>query len=213
MDPCHAATLALDDRGIRQNLLRSEELVPRLLRLSEWMMILGTVRLVSALGDFGAALLDGSPTWLPTWTAIANSFVPLPLVILLCSCWPLVAGIVIRKTANQAALLAGGITFSILFLGDFFNLLSPIYSRSGEPSLSVGSFTITRASLLHGALAAAIPALMGVAQLAMELATAVWAWRLCYLSSRNGKMQPDQPARSRQGLYGRVAVYISIAFF
>src|SRR5208337_2900120 len=56
--------------------------------------------------------------------------------------------------------------------------LSAMYLRSGDSMVSIGSFTSTRASLLHFNLVAAIRALMGAVQLTLELGTAVAAWGL-----------------------------------
>jgi tetratricopeptide (TPR) repeat protein len=84
--------------------------------------------------------------------------------------------------------------------------------RSGDSMVSIGSFTSTRASLLHLNLVAAIRALMGAVQLTLELVTAVSAWVLSQSLRSDRASKPAEAGESRRGLYGRLAIYISLAF-
>src|SRR5271157_3080399 len=63
----------------QDELSEQESLAIRFLRLSSWMMILGTVRLVSALGDYGSSFLDISPSWYPSLSVITRFFHENPL--------------------------------------------------------------------------------------------------------------------------------------
>ena len=196
----------------RDELSEQEALAIRFLRLSSWMTILGTVRLVSALGDYGSSFLDISPSWYPSLGVIARFFQDTPLAVLLGSGWPLILGLLLRKTASRGFLVAGGVTFFILSLGGVLNLLSAMYLRSGDSMVSIGSFAVTRASLWHWNLVAAIRALMGAVQLTLELATAVSAWGLAQSLRSYPASKSAEAGESRRGLYGRLAIYVSLAF-
>ena len=126
------------------------------------MTILGTVRLVSALGDYGSSFLDISPSWYPSLSVITRFFQDTPLAVLLGSGWPLILGLSLRKTASRGFLVAGAVTFFILSLGGLLDLLLAMYLRSGDSMVSIGSFAIRRASLRHWNLVAAIRARWGL---------------------------------------------------
>ncbi len=196
----------------QDELSERESLAIRFLRLSSWMMILGTVRLVAALGDYGSSFLDISPSWYPSLSVITGFFHENPLAVLLGSAWPLIVGLSLRKTENRGFLVAGAVTFFILSLGGFLNLLSAMYLRSGDSMVPIGSFTSTRASLLHFNLVAAIRALMGAVQLTLELGTAVAAWGLSQSLRSDPAAKSAEAGESRRGLSGRLAIYISLAF-
>jgi tetratricopeptide (TPR) repeat protein len=185
----------------------------RFARLSAWMMILGTVRLVSALGDYGSSFLDISPSWYTSWGEITRFLQEYPPAVLLGSGWPLILALLLRKPTSRGFLVAGAVTFSIMSLGGFLNLLGSLLLRSGDSMVSIGSFAIPRASLLHWNLAAAIRALMGTVQLTLELVTAVSAWVLSQSSRTDAARRSSELAESRRGLNGRLAIYVSLAFF
>jgi len=212
MDLILGTNRSLEKAAGQDELSEQEALAIRFLRLSSWMTILGTVRLVSALGDYGSSFLDISPSWYPSWGAIARFFQDTPLAVLLGSGWPLILGLLLRKTASRGFLVAGAVTFFILSLGGFSNLLSAMYLRSGDSMVSIGSFAITRASLWHLNLVAAIRALMGAVQLTLELATAGSAWGLAQSLRSYPASKSAEAGESRRGLYGRLAIYVSLAF-
>ena len=178
MDLILGTNRGLEKAAGQDELSEQEALAIRFRRLSSWMTILGTVRLVSALGDYGSSFLDVSPSWHPSLGVIARFFQDTPLAVLLGSGWPLILGLLLRKTASRGFLVAGAVTFFILSLGGFLNLLPAMYLRSSDSMVPIGSFAITRASLWHLNLVATIRALMGTVQLTLELATAVSAWGL-----------------------------------
>jgi tetratricopeptide (TPR) repeat protein len=59
---------------------------------------------------------------------------------------------------------------------------------------------------------AAIRALMGAVQLTLELATAVSAWGLAQSLRSYPASKSAEAGESRRGLYGRLAIYVSLAF-
>ena len=198
----------------RSALSEHEALAARFTRLSSWMMILGTVRLVSAVGDYGSSFLDITSSWYPSLRDIARFFQENPPAVLLGSGWPLILGLLLRKPTNRGFVAAGYLTFFILSLGGFLGLLASISMRSVDAMIWIGSFAIARGSLQHGNLAATILALMGTLQLAMELVTAGSAWALSQSLRTEDASKSTQAEGSRRGLlYGRLAIYLSLAFF
>ena len=207
MEPSRANDGMIDPIAGEQELLAA-----RFLRLTSWMMVLGTARLVSAAGDYGSALLDISPSWFPSLSATTRFFHENPPAIALGSAWPLILAILLRKTTSREFLLAGAITYFILSLGGFLNLLSPVYFRTGDSMVAIGSFTISRAALWHGNLSTIIRTLLGALQLALELATAASAW-IVYQQIRNDLCSKSAATgESRRKMYGRLAIYVSLAF-
>ena len=213
MDLSLAPDGSLERAGGHHELLEKEALAIQYFHLSSWMMILGTVRLVSALGEYGSSFLDISPSWPPSLVVITWFFHENPPAVLLGSGWPLILGLLLRKHTSRGYLIAGTVTFCILSLGGFLNLLSSLYLRSGDSVVSIGSFAMARASLLHGNLAAAIRALMGAIQLTLELVTAVSAWGLSQSLRTDLAGKSAEAGDSRRRLYGRLAIYVSLAFF
>jgi hypothetical protein len=184
----------------------------RIIRLSSWMMILGTVRLVSALGDYGSSFLEISPSWHPSLSVFTRFFHEYPLAVVLGSGWPLALGLILRKTASHGFLGAGAVTFFILSLGGFLNLLSGVYLRPPGSMVLIGSFALTRTSLLHFNPVSVVRALLGVVQLTLELATAISAWGLAQSLRSHPVSESAGAAESRRRLHGRLAVYVSLAF-
>ena len=212
MDLILGTNRGLEKAAGQDELSEQEALAIRFRRLSSWMTILGTVRLVSALGDYGSSFLDVSPSWHPSLGVIARFFQDTPLAVLLGSGWPLILGLLLRKTASRGFLVAGAVTFFILSLGGFLNLLPAMYLRSSDSMVPIGSFAITRASLWHLNLVATIRALMGTVQLTLELATAVSAWGLAQSLRSYPASKSAEAGESHRGLYGRLAIYFSLAF-
>ena len=212
MDLILGTNRGLEKAAGQDELSEQEALAIRFRRLSSWTTILGTVRLVSALGDYGSSFLDVSPSWHPSLGVIARFFQDTPLAVLLGSGWPLILGLLLRKTASRGFLVAGAVTFFILSLGGFLNLLPAMYLRSSDSMVPIGSFAITRASLWHLNLVATIRALMGTVQLTLELATAVSAWGLAQSLRSYPASKSAEAGESHRGLYGRLAIYFSLAF-
>src|SRR5208337_3383498 len=87
------------EKAVSQDELSEQQLLAiRFLRLSSWMTILGTVRLVAALGEYGSSFLDTSPSWHPSWSVITAFLHENPPAVLLGSVWPLILGLSLRKT-------------------------------------------------------------------------------------------------------------------
>jgi tetratricopeptide (TPR) repeat protein len=182
----------------------------RVLQLSSWMMILGTVRLVCAAGDYASAFLTMNHAGWPTLDILTGflqqNSLPFPLVM----SWPLILGLALRRPGNPIYLGASALTFFILGLGGILQLVEGLSLRH-DPTLIVGSFTVSRVVLVHSSTADLVRVAMGVIQLTLELATAVYA---CYLAMWRGRIA-DQPASHdglRRRLRGRLAIYLSLAF-
>ncbi len=190
---------------------RSPVLMARTSRLSYWMMILGTARLVTAVGDYGRDYLDLAAWWHFSLSEIGSFLREHPLAIVIGSGWPLFLGILLRRSLNRGFVIAAAVTFFILSLGGISNLVTAACFRTGSFTVWIGSFPVPRSALVQPTLAAGLRGMLGSAQLALELATACMAWRLA--RSWNDHRAADIAEKgTRRGLYGRLAVYFSVAF-
>ena len=183
----------------------------RLLQLSSWMMILGTVRLVCAAGDYASAFLAMNRAGWPTLDVLVQFLQDNSLPFLLVMSWPLILGLALRRSGNHPYLLgASALTFFILSLGGMLQLVEGLSLRQG-PTLVVGSLTVSRFALVRSSPADLVRVSMGAIQLTLELATAVYA---CCLAMRRGRIadQPAAHAGSRRRLRGRLAIYLSLGF-
>jgi tetratricopeptide (TPR) repeat protein len=188
-----------------------EQTSARIIHLSSWMMVLGTVRLVCALGDAVNAFLEMNRGAIPSLRVLGRFLQVNPPAILLGMSWPLILGLILRKTAGRAYLLAGAVTFFILSLGGIVNLVEGLALRP-DWSILIGSFSLSRWALLHFGTTAMIRALMGAIQLTLELATAFTAWNLALSLRSAPPADVSRPGASRRLLRGRIALYLSIAF-
>ena len=174
------------------------------------MMVLGTVRLVCAAGDYASAFLAiNGPAW-PSLNLIGRFLQENSLTLFLAMSWPLVLGLVIRRSGSRVFLVAATITFLILGFGGVLQLVEGLSLPNGS-TLLVGSFGVSRLAVHRFILADLARLTMGTVQLALELATAVFAG---LLAMRTGRTAPGSaaPEDSRRRLRGRLAIYLSLAF-
>jgi tetratricopeptide (TPR) repeat protein len=189
----------------------SEQVTARIVQISSWMMILGTVRLISTLGEYSSSLLEMSRFRLPSLRLLATFFQEYPPAFALGFAWPLVMALVLRRTGSYVFLRASAVTFFILSLGGFLNLMTGLFFRTDSQVL-VGSLVVSRWALLNLGAAAVTRALLGLAQLALELVTAISAWTLANSAARAVGEKQLEGAPSRRRLQGRLVVYVGLAF-
>ena len=84
----------------------------RILQISSWMMILGTVRLFCAAGDYASAFLTASGAAWPSYSLVTRFLQENSLPILLAMSWPLLMGLALRRTRSHTYLGAAALTFS-----------------------------------------------------------------------------------------------------
>jgi tetratricopeptide (TPR) repeat protein len=184
----------------------------RLLQLSSWMMILGTVRLMCAAGDYASAFLAMNGAVWPSYAALVYFFQEYSLAILLGMGWPLIMGLILRRSGQRAYLIAASLTFFILALGGILQLAEGLALRP-DSTLVIGSFTVSRGVLTRFIAADCVRASMGFIQLACELVTAVAACSLAVRPHARPGGEPGPPSDTRLRLRSRLAVYLTLAFF
>jgi tetratricopeptide (TPR) repeat protein len=188
-----------------------ELLSSRILQISSWMMVLGTIRLICAIGDYGTALLEMSRFRIPSLRLLGRFAQEYPPALVLGFSWPLVLGLILRRTNSHRFLRAAAITFFILSFGGLLNLVAGAFFPTDSQVL-IGSFAVPRGALGRLQLAAVARATIGLAQLALELMTAISAWTLAHSSLVATIDQGTAAVSVRQRLYSRLAVYVALAF-
>jgi tetratricopeptide (TPR) repeat protein len=213
MDLISAAKARLNRFVENDDLSEHEMLASQIDRVSSWMMILGTVRLICALAEYVKSYLEMSRTSLFSYRIIIRFLQENPPVVVLGFAWPLVLGILLRRTGRAFFLPAAAVAFFIMSLGGILNILAGI-SVNSDSHIYFGSFDVFWSALLHLSPAALVRAIMGLVQLLLEFATAVSAWALArqLRHSSLSECSGSAPGASRRSMHGRLALYVSLAF-
>jgi tetratricopeptide (TPR) repeat protein len=185
----------------------------RLIALSSWMMVLGTIRLVCTFADYVGALINAS-RFDRVSLAMLGKFVEENQPILALSvAWPLVIGLLLRRARWPELLPASAVTFLILSLGGVVELFAELNRALGD-GVTVGSFHLTRRALSHPTLSDVALGLLGAGQLLIEFATAVRCVHVAWSPRRTraGRIGPRRPDEARRARFGRLAVYASLGF-
>jgi tetratricopeptide (TPR) repeat protein len=185
--------------------------VERLIKLSSWMMVLGTVRLVCMLADNANAFADAAriePLSMRTFARMAEEIHP---VVAISSAWPLVLAIALRRGRWPQLLPAAAATFFVLSIGGMLELWLQWGHAQGYGGM-VGSFHLTRRAFLRPNASDLALGSLGAIQLTLELATAIRA--ILIIPSLRG--EPHDPAtkaeRARRARCGRMALYTSFGY-
>jgi tetratricopeptide (TPR) repeat protein len=191
----------------------STTLHERLIELSSWMMVIGTVRIICSFADYLTAFLDAvrrGPVESGVLSRFAEENSP---IIALCIVWPLVLGVALRRTRWPQLLLAAGVTLLILSLGAVLELTAQrIYAQGG--GLTIGSFHVTRRAFLNPRVSDVAMILMGAIQLLIEFATALRALLLFHQFGvvRKSTAESGNSELTRRARIGRLAIYVSFGF-
>ncbi len=183
----------------------------RLIALSSWMMVLGTVRLVCMLADYAGAFAEAvrvEPITLRTFSRLAEEIHP---VVAVSSAWPLILAIALRRTRWPQLVPAAAAAFLVLSIGGMFELWAQWGHARGYGGM-VGSFHLTRRAFVSPKMSDFALGSLGATQLLLELATAV---RTILLMARFRGAPGDvdtKGARARKARYGRIALYISLGY-
>ncbi len=185
--------------------------IERLINLSSWMMVLGTVRLVCMLADNVNAFAVAAriePLSMRTFARMAEEIHP---VVAISSAWPLVLAIALRRARWPQLLPAAAATFFILSIGGMLELWLQWGHAQGYGGM-VGSFHLTRRAFLRPNASDLALGSLGAIQLTLELATAIRAI-LIIPGLRGEPHDPDTKAeRARRARCGRMALYTSIGY-
>jgi tetratricopeptide (TPR) repeat protein len=185
--------------------------VERLVELSSWLIVLGTIHLVCSAVDFLGELFEASRVD-PVWTQMIGRFVqehhP---IIALSFAWPLLLGIALRKTRWPQLLPAVAITFLILSIGGILALTAG-WNNSQSDGLTIGSFHVGRRAFFHPAFSDVGLAILGLTQLILELLVAVRALWLAPRLRGAPAAEPHGTAGARRARLSRLALYTSLGF-
>ena len=185
----------------------------RLIALSSWMVILGTIRVICTFADLVSAFVNAtrfeslSMKMLSNFVEANQPFLALGVV------WPLFLGIVVRRTRWPDLLSAAGVCFLILSIGGLTESIAEWNHASGQ-GITFGSFHLTRLTLVKPALSDVILAALGAGQLVVEFATGVRCLVL-YRRLRGSTARAHDSSKqevARRARIGRLAIYASIGF-
>ncbi len=183
----------------------------RILHLSSWMMILGTVRLICAFGEYVDAFLATVGRGKINFQILGRFLQDYPPAIVVGLGWPLALGLILRRTRSLNFVRASAATFLILSVGGMATLLPGLFLKT-EPDVVFGSFTVSRWGLLTLQPASLMRAMLGLVQLALELLTALSAFAILRSTSPVSEDQVNRIASPRRSLQGRLAIYVTLAF-
>ncbi len=190
---------------------RSVPLVDRLIDLSSWMMVLGTVRVLGMVADYVGILVERTriePVTMLTFSRLAEEIHP---VVALSSAWPLILALALRRTRWPQLLPAVAATFLILSIGGVIQLSVELSHLTGYGG-TVGSFHLNRRAFLNPRITDLSLGILGATQLLFELATAVWASLLIARFRGAHDATGAKADRARGSRYGRIAIYMSFGF-
>jgi tetratricopeptide (TPR) repeat protein len=199
-------------------------------RLSSWMLILGTVRLLCLLGDYATSYAEISRGAFISLPAVSRFLQTNPPALLLGFAWPLMMGLILRRTRRWTFLPAAAVTFFILSLGGWLTLVAGFWMKA-DSHIAFGSFEVFRGNLYQFKAGSLAKASMGLTQLVLELGVAVSSWNLMRRMRSTGLLQTAGAGggaavranaasnadgvfelTSKKRLQGRLAIYVSLAF-
>jgi len=185
--------------------------VERLIALSSWMMVLGTIRVTCTFADYAGTFLEAWRIQPITYRMLSLFTEQNNPVVALCGAWPLVLGMALRRTRWLELLPAAAATFLILSIGGGIEL-SAEWSHAQGNGVTIGSFHLTRRAFIHPTLSDVSLGVLGATQLLLELATAV---RAVVLVPRFRGVPAAESSRNdgaRRARFGRLAVYSSLGY-
>jgi tetratricopeptide (TPR) repeat protein len=197
----------------RQRKRASATLNERLIELSSWMMVIGTVRIICVFANYLTALLElfrQGPLAPGALSRFADENSP---IVAFCVVWPLLLAIALRRIRWPQLLLPAGVTLSILALGGILELAAQwVYAPGSE--FIIGSFTLTRRAFLNPHVSDVALLLMGTIQLVIECVTALRALWLYhqFVVARRSTAEPKKSESIRRARIGRLATYVSFGF-
>jgi tetratricopeptide (TPR) repeat protein len=183
----------------------------RLIELSSWMMVLGTIRLVCTIADYATALLERSRV--DPWSArmLVRFIQENHAIVLLSAAWPLLLGVALQRTRWPELLRAAGVTFLILSIGGVLELTAELSETQGR-TVTLGAFHLARRAFSHPNPSDVVLGVLGATQLLLELGTAVCVLSLSFQGRRTSAVELEKTERARRARFGRLAVYASFGF-
>ena len=182
----------------------------RVLDLSSWMMVLGTVRVICMLTDIVSAFADAvrvEPFTMRTISRVAQEIHP---VVAISSVWPLFLAIALRRTRWLQLVPAAAATFLVLSVGGLFRTLRAVGERGGYGGM-VGAIDLTRRAFLHPNASDLVLGGLGAIQLGLEFITAIRAIVLIP-RLRTARREVETKTAARRARCGRMAFYTSLGY-
>lgn len=180
--------------------------------LGSWMAILGAIRLVCAIADYAAewraAIRMADAEAGAFWRYAAEH----PPVHLLIAAWPAAIGLILLRSRWHELVKVGAVTFVLMSV---CGILSAMGEWGGVPRgfVTIGSFRVSRLSLLWLSDSGLATCLAGAVQLLLELITGLRAsaWAFRSLNRADGA-EVDRREAARRMRLGRLALLGSLAF-
>ncbi len=185
----------------------------RLIALSSWMMILGTIRVTCTFADLVSAFLRETRLESVSMQVLSNFVQTNQPFLALGVVWPMILGIMVRRTRWPELLPAACVSFLILSIGGLMETMAE-WNHANADGVTIGSFHLTRLAFLKPSLSDVTLGLLGAGQLLIEFATAL----LCLPLSRHlrGSRAPaaysSKQDGARRARLGRIAIYASSGF-
>ncbi len=182
----------------------------RVLELSSWMMVLGTVRVICMLADIVSAFADAVRVEQFTMHTISRVAQEIHPVVAISSVWPLFLAIALRRTRWLQLVPAAAATFLVLSVGGLLELGVQWGNSRGYGGM-VGSFHLTRRAFLRPNASDLVLCGLGAIQLVLELVTAIRAIML-FPRLRTARREADVKTVARRARCGRIALYTSLGY-
>jgi hypothetical protein len=185
----------------------------RLIALTSWMMILGTIRAICAFADQASVFLNATRLDSVSWPMLSRFVEENQPILAMGVAWPLLLGIILRRVRWPEMLPAAGVTFLFLSIGGILEVIAEWNHANGQ-GITFGSFHLTRPAFAKPSLSHVVQGVLGVSQLAVECATGL---RCLMLYRRlRGSTGPahgaSKPEGARRARLGRLAIYASVGF-
>jgi tetratricopeptide (TPR) repeat protein len=208
-----ASTLRLRRRSVagRESYRGESTDSDRLIVLTSLMIVLGTVRLVCEAVNYSTTLFEAPWRDFGWWGALGEFMKEHHPVIAVCAAWPLVLAFALRRTRWPELLPAAAATFLILALGGVMELIAEGSNAEGD-GITIGSFHISRRAFFHTTISDVAVGVLGMAQLVLELATALSCVVLFSALRRAPAVDAGRAAKARKARYGRLGMYVSLGF-
>jgi tetratricopeptide (TPR) repeat protein len=190
--------------------MRYEE---RLISLSSWMVILGTIRVICTFVDLVSAFLNAYQLESLSMRMLSNFVEANQPFLALGVLWPLFLGIVVRRTRWPELLTAAGVSFLILSISGLLESTAELNYANAD-GVTFGSFHLRRLAFRNPTLSDVTLGLLGASQLVLEFATALCCLRLSHLlhKSRAQALESSKQEGARRARIGRLAIYASFGF-
>ncbi len=197
--------------GSRQRDDRSVDVVDRLIDLSSWMMVLGTVQFICGVADYVGRVWEGASHSPFSFALLVGLFLQNSPIALLAAAWPLAIALVLRRWQWPELLWASGVTFLVLSVGGALMAIVEL-SGSKPQGFTLGAFHLDRLFFRQPRPSGVISAALGTVQLLVELGIGLRAIHLALQCRRSPAADASTAALARRRRAVRLSLYASTVF-